>query len=239
MANTVTKLSELDFGKLTFSRTAYSYGPSAKLVYVNLAPKCPFNTVIGPFRSPFGISAYDNNMEKLSVSLTLPTDCEMYSTFEQFDEYFRDEGHLQKMLLPAWTPHTPNADYVQNCYMPTLNDTPYGGQLKMSVRLVDKDPTKVRALMLEKRWKDDADHSAGFVTTVVDYKTPEDLLELYPARSLLYVTAQITGVVFSRNSIKWRWEAAHIIRDFTAEGANSESEGESIFTTMPDLSFLE
>lgn len=240
----LTKITDVDPSKILFSKNAYTYGPSAKMVYANYeSPRSSLNIMLGPAHAPFGISAYDHNLAKLSLVVNIPPGSESELAFNRLDDYLR-EGGLQKNMVASWTPHTPNMDYVKNCYVPTLNESPYGGQFKCSVRLVPDDPSKVKPLLLEKRWKDEEDHSQGFITERIHYDKPEDLFDIFPARSKVFVTAQLNGVIFSRSDIRLKWEAAHIIKDLTSgamEGEEDKGEvtRDSIFTTIPDLSFLE
>lgn len=236
----LTRISDLDASKLIFSKSGYTYGPSAKIVYVDYeTPRKRLNVMLGPFSTPFGLSAYDNNMSKLSITLNVPHGSTTMQAMDVLDESLR-EGILQKHLLPAWTPHTPNADYVRNCYVPVLNESQYGGQMRIGVRLVPDDMSKVKPLVLSKEWADPDDHSKGYITKVIHYSSLEELCEIIHPQSRVHVTAQLNGIVFSRSDIRLKWEAAHIIKDNTYSPSDDiDQHSSSVFCTLPDISFLE
>lgn len=242
MSSTITKITEVDPTKILFSKNAYSYGPSAKMVYTNYeSPRSSLNIMLGGVHAPFGISSYDNDMAKLSLVVNVPNGSETEHAFDKLDDFMR-EGGLQKNMVPAWTPHTPNMDYIKNCFIPTLNKSPYGGQFKCAVRLVADDLTKVKPLLLEKRWKDETDPTAGFTTTKIEYDSPQELMGIFEPRCRVFVTAQLNGVIFARSDIRLKWEAVHIIKDttYTEDSAvDPVHEADAIFKTAPPLSFLE
>lgn len=225
-----------------FSKGGYTYGPNGKIVYCDYEhQRTPLNVMFGPCDAPFGISSYDNDPTKLSVTVNLDDESKEAKMLDTMDAYLMDTNTgLQNKLQPTWTPQVPSADYVTRCYTPSRQANAYGGgQVRFTVRLCQDDPERIRPLLLAKEWQDPNDHSQGYAITRLEYTSWRDLEELFPRHCKVHVLGRLVGVVFQRQDIRLKWDAVQIIKDTTVGDTDeSADDRDALYNTIPDLSFL-
>jgi hypothetical protein len=235
------KAASIAPANLLFSKTGYTYGPHGKIVYVDYEePRQQLDVMMGPFVFPFGLSAYDNSIGKLSVTVNIPDGSDMMNALEELDTYATE--YLSKNLAPSWTPHVPPMRYVENCYTPMIQRTPYGGSLRLSLRPVPDDANRVRTLLMEKIWMDEDDHSKGYLTKKLEYGCLDDILEMFPHGCGGYVLARLNGFSFSKTDIRAKWEAVQVIKDSTHDGKIEQVKDKGAidyYTTPISLDFLD
>ena len=236
--SSITRLSEFNPKLIKFSKSSYTYGPSGRIMYTDYnGPRRSLNMVFGPCECPFGVSSYDNDPTKLSVSINIPEDHVVMESMAKLDDEMRET----LSPYPAWAGvanFKPAADYIEKCYVPSCTPGIYGGQMRFAVRLCQDDPSKVRPLLLVKRWQDEDDKSKGYAVERLEYSSLDDLEELFPRRCQVHVMGRLVGAVFQRQSVKLKWEAVQIIKDTTVS-STPEREVDDLYSTIPDISFLD
>lgn len=242
----IVKLNQVDPAQLTFSKSSYKYGPNGNIVYVNYAsPRQSLHFMCGPFQTPWGISAYENDYSKLSITLNIP-EGEVTQKFEELDNYLRDTA-LPANCTAAWTPYF-KANYIEGNYTSSLSSsTNYGSQLRLSIRKVEAVDEynlpieRVKPLMMCKKWLNEQDHSMGAYIEKVEYASIQELTQLFPPGCRVYVLVQMDGIVLSRNSVSPKYSCVQVIRDLTWSPVHDEHTTSFLdnYTTFPDLSFLD
>lgn len=235
----ITSLADVKPSLVKFSKSGYTYGPAGKIVYTDYeVARTPLNVMFGPFNTPFGLSAYENDPSKISININIPEESEAFTHMKVFDREMETE--ISRGIQTSWTPHTPGPDYVKRNYTSAMVETMYGGSMRFTVRLCQDDLTKVRPLMLVKEYQDVNDPDAGMMTRRAAYNEWQDLMELYSRNSCVYILGRLVGFVFTRNEIRPKWDAVQVIKDTTVNAIKVDSiAANDLYECPVDISFLQ
>jgi hypothetical protein len=217
--------SELDASQLLLSQSAYGYGPNAKILYTDyVQPRASCDILFGPFETPFGLSCFQGDKSKTSISIRIPQGNPILACMAEFDEGFK------KMLLksPVNLPVPLTWDLINRLWIPSIQNDLFGSTMRFSVK--SNADGLLKALFLKRSVGEDGKTSTENITGL----STDELFEIFSARSVVYVLCRLTGIAISKTSIQPKFSVVQLVSDSTTGFEHQTKEDKNYTIPLTD-----